>query len=473
MPVSYSAPHPLRRRRSAPAAGRARLAERLAARPLAILLGLALVLPTATGCADSGQILRSADVFGLFERPERRLPGERRPVLDSPDRLVVDPEGAGSPVSLPEQNSNSDWAQPGGVPTNAPGHLAYAGSGGTAWSTSVARLDRRGRLTTSPIVYQGQVYVMDPQGNLSAYSLSGGGRSWSASLRPEGQRGSGYRGGIAADGGLLVAATPFGQVHGVNPGSGGVAWTAEMGAPARSAPTVANGRAYIVTADNVLHALDVSDGSSLWTFRGTGEQAGVLGNASPAVVGNRVIVPYSSGEIIAFDVESGDPQWYDALTGASRFTTVSGLNDVVAKPVVYDGVVYAVSVSGRMIAVNAQSGERLWAQNVASSHTPAVAGNSIFVATMSGEVVAFNRSNGRVRWRQSLASEEGSVDVAGPLLAGGQLWVGTSDGRVVTLNPSDGSVVSTQSIGNPVYIGPIAAGGRIFVLDNGGSLTAL
>jgi outer membrane protein assembly factor BamB len=443
------------------------------ARPLAVAIALALVVPAVSGCADTGAILRSADVFNVFQRPERRLPGDRRPALESPDRLAVDPQAASSPVSLPGPSANSEWAQPGGPASNAPGHLAYAGGGGTAWTASVARVDRRERLTSSPIVYQGQVIVMDTAGSLAAYSLSGGGRAWSANLRPEGERGGGYGGGIAADGGVLVAATPFRKVYGVDPRSGGILWTADMNAPARSAPTVANGRAFVVSADNVLHGFDISDGSSLWTFTGSGSQAGILGNASPAVVGNSVIVPYSTGELIAFNVETGEPQWFDALTGASRFTTVSGLNDVIARPVVYEGVVYAISVSGRMIAVNARTGERLWAQNVASAHTPAVAGNSIFVTTLNGDVVALDRANGKLRWRQSLSGEGQGADLAGPLLAGGRLWVGTSDGRMITLNPSDGSVASSHSIGNPVYIGPIAANGQVLVLDNGGRLTAI
>lgn len=442
------------------------------ARPLAVLLALGLALPIIGGCADSGEILRSADVFNLFERPKTPLPGERRPALDQTDRLEVDPAVAATPVSLPGQSANSDWAQPGGAANNAPGHLAYAGSGGTAWSASVARVDRRERLTAPPIVYQGQVFVLDPQGNLSAYSLSGGGRSWSANLRPEGQRGTGFGGGVAADGGVLVAATPFGRVHGIDPRSGGSVWTADMNAPAKSAPTVANGRAYVVSTDSVLHAFDITTGEALWNFAGTGGQAGVLGNASPAVVGNMVIAPYSSGEIIAFDAQSGEPQWFDVMSGASRFSTVSGLNDVVARPVVYDGVVYAVSVSGRMIAVNARSGERLWAQNVASAHTPAVAGNSIFATTLNGDVVALERSSGKVRWRQNLSGEQ-RVALAGPLLAGGLLWVGTSDGRLITLDPSSGSVASTNTIGESVYIGPIAANGRVLVLDNAGRLTAM
>ena len=133
-----------------------------------------------------------------------------------------------------------------------------------------------------------------------------------------------------------------------------------------------------------------------------------------------------------------------------------------------------------MIAVGLRDGTRLWAQNVASAHTPAVAGNSIFATTLAGNVVALDRKNGEVRWIADLKPPQTDkkkkknyvFSLAGPLLAGGQLWVGTSDGRIITLDPSNGSVVSTQTIGNPVFINPIAAGGRILVLDNSGKLTA-
>jgi outer membrane protein assembly factor BamB len=190
-----------------------------------------------------------------------------------------------------------------------------------------------------------------------------------------------------------------------------------------------------------------------------------------------VIVPYSSGEILAFETETGEPKWLDALTGANRFTAVSGLTDVAASPVVYEGEVYAVSVSGRMIGVSLRDGGRLWAQNLSSAHTPAVSGNSIFVVTLSGEVVALDRKTGKARWLTDLSASpekkaKHPVSLAGPLLAGGQLWVGTSDGRLITLDPSTGSVLSTQTVGNPIYINPIAAGGRILILDNSGKLTA-
>src|SRR5690606_9563110 len=137
-------------------------------------------------------------------------------------------------------------------------------------------------------------------------------------------------------------------------------------------------------------------------YSGIPETAGLLSTSSPAVNGNRVVVPYSSGEIIAFDAEKGTPVWGDQLTGGSRFSAVSGLRDVAGSPVIDNGTVYAVGVGGRMVAVAESNGERLWASNIASSQTPVVAGNSVFVVTLGGEILALDRSTGNVRWKTPL-----------------------------------------------------------------------
>ncbi len=443
--------------------------------PVVLLVG-AFVLSACDGAPS----LEDFHLVGNpFAEKEKRLPGERRDAVKA-EGLTVDEQVAGSPVSIPAAQDIGDWSQPGGNAANAPGNAAV-GSGASTWAAAVTRVERKGRLSSRPIVYRGLVIVMDQMANVSAYSLNGGGRGWTVALKPKKEDSPTFNGGVAAEGGFVIAATGYGTVAGISANDGGVLWSIELGAPARSAPTIANGKAYVVSADNIIYAIAIDSGEIVWSYSGIGSSAGVLGNASPAVVGGDVIVPYSSGEILAFDAEKGEPKWLDALTGANRFTAVSGLTDVAASPVVYDGAVYAVSVSGRMIAVSLRDGNRLWAQNVASAHTPAIAGNSIFVATLNGDVVALDRKTGSVRWVTDLTppstdkkkkKKNDVFSLAGPLLAGGQLWVGTSDGRMVVLDPSSGSVVSTQTVGNPIYINPIAAGGRILVLDNSGKLTA-
>ncbi|ESR23612.1 Outer membrane protein YfgL, lipoprotein component of the protein assembly complex (forms a complex with YaeT, YfiO, and NlpB) [Lutibaculum baratangense AMV1] len=422
-----------------------------------------------SGCSDSLENFNPVN-FNPFKQPEQRLPGERRGILADTAATAPD-QAAGGNVSIPGPSGLSAWAQPGGVPSNAPGNVSL--TPGQPWSARVAEVERRGRLAASPVVDDGRAYVMATDGTVSAFSISGGGRAWSVSTRPEGERGRGYGGGLASGSGVLVVATPYKSVVGLDPATGGVVWTSNVPAPPRGAPTVADGTAYVVTSDNVLVALNVADGSEKWRHRGIGEATGVFGSASPAVSGGKVVVPYSSGEIIVFNASDGTPAWLDALTGASRLTSVSGIDDV-SRPVVFDGTVYAVSVSGRMIATSLSNGERRWAQSVASSHTPAVAGNSIFVATLEGAVVALDRATGKIRWRTPVTNDRGSrVDLAGPLLAGSQLWVGTSDGRVLIIDPASGQLTGAQNVGNPVFLPPIAAGGRVLVLDNAGNLSAV
>src|SRR6185503_12260392 len=106
----------------------------------------------------------------------------------------------------------------------------------------------------------------------------------------------------------------------------------------------------------------------------------------PAFSGNTVVVPYSSGEVTAFDAEKGTLKWADAVVRSTRTLAVSGFTDVAASPVIYNGVVYATGVSGRTIAVSLASGERLWEQNIGSAATPAVSGNALFLIDLQDEL---------------------------------------------------------------------------------------
>ncbi|HAD25462.1 MAG TPA: pyrrolo-quinoline quinone, partial [Alphaproteobacteria bacterium] len=49
------------------------------------------------------------------------------------------------------------------------------------------------------------------------------------------------------------------------------------------------------THDNQLYVLAADDGRILWTHQGLVESAGVLGSAAPAVSGDTVVVPFTSG----------------------------------------------------------------------------------------------------------------------------------------------------------------------------------
>ena len=107
-----------------------------------------------------------------------------------------------------------------------------------------------GKLTASPIVYEGRVYTLDAAARVTAFSATGGAAVWRSNVTPDKEKSEkGYGGGLAVDGGRLYAATGFGTVVALDPASGKKLWEKALGVPIRSSPTAANERVFVVTTD--------------------------------------------------------------------------------------------------------------------------------------------------------------------------------------------------------------------------------
>ncbi len=407
-----------------------------------------------------------------FHKKEVILPGERTAALP---QGVVDVAGGTPSIGAP--TPMADWSQPGGNPANAPGNVSLnSASGAATWRVrAVDKASKRNvRPSVPPIVSGGAIYVYDTDGNVNALS-PGGGRSWSVSLAPKGEKSHAAGGGVAASGNAIYAATGFGELVALDRATGNRIWTFNLDAPAHSAPTAAAGMVFVVSATNVLHAVNESDGTEAWQYPGIPEIAGVLSAASPAVSGNTVVVPYSSGEVIAFDIKSGQLKWADAVVRSTRTLAVSGLTDVAASPVIYDGVVYATGVSGRTIAVRLADGARLWEQNIGSASTPAASGNALFIVDLEDNLVALDRKTGSIFWRTELpvVRKKKFFSVwAGPTLAGNLLWSVSNDRRLIGADPATGNIVIDKKLESPAYVKPTAAAGQLLVLSADGTLTA-
>jgi len=99
-------------------------------RPTAKVLSIAL-LAVLTACSSMPNKLNP------FKKEEVKLPGERISVLKSQDGFQVDAGLTKKPVVLPQAKRNADWDQPGGVASNAPGHLEFGGGLGAVWRADI------------------------------------------------------------------------------------------------------------------------------------------------------------------------------------------------------------------------------------------------------------------------------------------------------------------------------------------------
>jgi outer membrane protein assembly factor BamB len=284
-----------------------------------------------------------------------------------------------------------------------------------------------------------------------------------------GTDGGAYGGGLAADGGRIIAASGYGNVIALDPASGKRLWEKSIGAPVRASPTAVAERVFVVTVEGRFYCLSGIDGTELWAVRGLPQTASLGLNSSPAIEGDIVVVPYASGDLVALKIADGSAIWSESLSRTRTTSQLASMSDA-ARPAIDGGTVFAVGHGGRMVATQAKSGERLWSLNVPGTQTPWVAGDTVFVVDTSGQLMAITRRDGKVQWTAKLPA---AATWSGPTLAGGTLWLASSKGHLLGVDAATGRVGTPMELGSAVYIAPVVAQGKMFVLTDNAKLIAL
>lgn len=465
-----------------------------------LVAAIAVCALTLAGCG-AGERLQRLNPFGGEETDDPNAPAqsERVSVLAFEQTLERSPE-FGQPISLPTPYVNDRWPQPDGYPSHAMQHTAASGGLNRIWRTRIGEGSGRSqRLNARPVVLDGVIYTVGGDGRVAAHDAASGNEIWSRTIRRRTDDGGGdgfsvpipfigggeaspdrmsFGGGIAVDGGRVYVHRGAEFIAALDASTGEEVWRQTAFTPFHSAPTATDGRVFVTTDDNELMAIDATTGDVLWTHRGISESARLLTAPSPAVFGEVVIVPYTSGEIVALRVQNGTVLWSDSLTRAGGLTPLSTINDIAGSPVVVNDRVYAASHSGLFAAFDLRTGERIWMQEIGTLHTPWIAGEFLFVVSTDGEVVALDSESGQIRWITPLQAfrnpdrRKNRIAWAGPILAGGRLVLASSEGELVLLDASTGNRIGDRDLGGPVYVAPIIADETVYVVTDEGRLAA-
>ncbi|MEK9671030.1 MAG: PQQ-binding-like beta-propeller repeat protein [Rhodospirillaceae bacterium] len=419
-------------------------------------------------------------VKGWFSKDKPPLPGARVSILANQRSLAANDDLKGKQIILPAPLPNDAWPQAGGYPNHAMHHMALSESITQAWRTGIGEgADKELRILGSPVVAKNHVYAMDSESRVVALDLKDGRRLWRTKLAPKTEEDDGHiSGGLAYYRGRLYAGTGFGQVIAIDAETGKVLWRAPVPGAVRAAPTAWRGQVYAVTLDNRTFAINADTGQPVWDHSGITESAALLGSASPAVDGDVIVVPYSSGELVALRTENGRLLWSDSLASVKRTDIVSALSHIRGRPIIDRGLVIAVSHSGIMAAYDLRSGRRVWEKDVGSVESPWVAGNYIYVLTTDSEAAAINRDTGQVYWVTPLPrfvdpdDREKPIVWTGPLLASDRLIIAGSHGKAWALSPYSGKFIGEVKLPDGVSVPPVIADGQVvFLTDDADIIT--
>ncbi|HEY9537114.1 MAG TPA: PQQ-binding-like beta-propeller repeat protein [Kiloniellaceae bacterium] len=418
------------------------------------------------------------DWFGEAEAPP--LPGERIAILAYERGLRADPELAELVVQLPEPYVNADWAQPGGSAAHAMYHLSLSANPSRVWSVDVGEgTGSVAHLLAQPIVVGDTVYTMDSRSLVSAFAATDGTRRWQVDVEDEDEDAGFFGGGIASDGEKIFVSTGFARIFALDAETGETLWIHKAPSPMRGAPVVSDGRVFVITLDNQMLVLNTETGERLWNHVGVQETAGLLGSASPAVARNTVVVPYSSGEVLALLTDDGRTVWSENLAAIRRLDPLADIAQVRGLPVIDRDLVLAISHAGRMLAVDLRQGARAWQAEIGGVQMPWAAGDFIYLVTNDGQLVCLLRHDGRIRWVTPLQrfadpeDQEERIRWLGPVLAGDRLIIAGSHGEVLSVSPYDGKPLGFIALDEGAAVPPVVANNTLYLLTADGELVAM
>ncbi|HWA61804.1 MAG TPA: PQQ-binding-like beta-propeller repeat protein [Caulobacteraceae bacterium] len=441
-------------------------------------LGLiAAAAVTLAGCSTISKV-EQVNPFHGKKPPSAASRANRIAIVALDEQLKVADTLKGQDFYLPPPAPMADWPVAGGTPEQSVENVDAAPAFQVAWKKGFGRgSGRKAHVTAPPIMAQGRVYVMDGEAEVSAHDAQTGQQIWRVDIMPKSRRDhEAFGGGIAFSDGKLYVSSGFREVVQLDAATGAIGWRARTDAPLHAAPMVADGRVFVVDVNDEMLTFMAATGAEDWTYQAVTEPARILAASSPSVSSDTVVGSFASGELVALRASNGNELWSANLSRASRTNALSEIRDIAGRPVIYKNDVYAVSHSNVMAATDLRTGIPRWTLPVSAITTPWASGDVVYVVDQAGQVICASRESGQVYWIRDLNAGRKKKQRAywsSPVMASTRLITVSSKGEAVALNPKTGEIEKTLKIGESTLIGPIAAGGMIYVATDGGELVAI
>lgn len=259
----------------------------------------------------------------------------------------------------------------------------------------------------------------------------------------------------------LASFEPKVQVH--------TLWQARIGSSGIStlSPAVVGNSVYAAATDGSLARFDGE--KSAWRVA-TGQpiSGGVGADGKLAVVGT------AKGEVLAFDAASGKEVWK---------TRVS--SEVLAPPVVADGLVVVRSGDSQISALDAADGKLRWVYQrsvpalLLRSYAGAlIAGDNTIAGFPGGKLVAIANNNGTAVWEAAVALPKGSTELervtditSAPVLEGNTVCAVAFQGRIACFDARNGTGLWSRDMSS--IAGLDIDSKQVYVTDDKGFIFAL
>ncbi len=334
----------------------------------------------------------------------------------------------------------------------------------SVWKNSIGDLEKA-HSVIRPYITGDFVYLTDAEGRVEAWQRMDGKRIWSVTLKEE------ITGGVNGGDDIVVVGTGNGVVIALSTVDGQEKWRTSVSSEVMALSQAKFGVIVARTNDSKVHALDVGQGNIVWKAgRGTPPLT-LRGASEPKVVGDSVLVGYDDGKMAALSMRDGTELWETTVSVPGGRSELERMSDIDGEIAYVNGIVYAASFNGRVVAVDMDTGKILWAKDLSSHVGLSADESSVYVTDSDDSVWALDIVTGATLWRQDKLLYR---DLTAPKVMGKYVVVGDFKGYLHWFSKEDGKLVGRENIaGDAIKVAPIIINDRAYVFANNGSFSVL
>ena len=272
--------------------------------------------------------------------------------------------------------------------------------------------------------------------------------------------------GVGSDGQTAAVVTKANQALALE--AGREVWRQKMPAQIYTAPFVAGGRVFVLSADRSVSALDGQTGRKLWTQQRPGTEPLILRQPGVLLAVGDTLLVGSSGRLLGLNPANGSVRWEAPIATPRGTNDVERLVDLVGRVSRQGNVVCTRAFQMAVGCVNASRGTLLWTKPAVGFEGVHGDDTLVFGTESDGKVVAWKRADGERVWSTDRLQYR---TLTAPLALGRSVVMGDNTGLVHLLSREDGSVLNRLTTdGSAIVAAPVAAGDTLVVVTQKGGI---
>ncbi len=318
----------------------------------------------------------------------------------------------------------------------------------------------------TPVVDGGFVFAASDDGEIIAVNTINGDLMWQTEVE------NSITGGVGAGDGIVMIGTEAAELIVFNQSNGEEIWRASVSSEILSQPKTNGDIVVAQTVDGKLIALNREDGMQRWTYETTLPALTLRGTSSPILTTEGTVVAgFSNGILVSVAAEDGVYVWEERVAVPDGQYDIERVIDVDGELLVDGSRILAASYQGNLMAFDIASGQIVWGMEASSYHGMDQGFGNIYYSDDKSHLIALRNNSSDVVWQNE---ELQYRDLTAPKTISNYVAIADYEGYLHLVSQIDGRIVGRTRIDNDgIRSNLIDDDGKLIVYGNSGSLVSL